>query len=464
MDRPEGGEFGEYDGFALAAAHPPAATPPDRRSPSRHIIVCGLGRFGLKIVEALRERGQKVVVITDQNTREDRILRARELGATVVEGDFRFHEIREEAGIRNARAFILATASDSANLEAALDARNESPSARIIMRLDSDKVAGRLCADFGIDAALSPPVMAARAFTRAALEPPPPPLERPANARAVSVLPRRISAPRRITHRGMPIILLLCLFGLFLGGVVVFRTALELSWVDSIYFTATILTTVGFGDFHLKEQPANVKLFGTLLMFGGVTLIAVISSVLTNFFLSGAATQLRAEQIAGRYRNHIILCGLGSVGFEIAEQLIQRKIPCVIVDVRPEESHTRNLSGRLPLLVGDATDPVVLVRAGVDRARAVIAAVSNDAINLEIGFMTQSLVEERRPARPLRIVLRCFDSDLARRIHARSNAYTLLSSAEIAAPLFVESALTEGTPCAPAPAPSAAPLLAADAV
>jgi Trk K+ transport system NAD-binding subunit len=453
MDRPEHGEFGEYDGFTGAAQ---TATRPETRGPSGHIVLCGLGRFGLRIVETLRERGLKVVVITDHSTREDRILRARELGATVVEGDFRFHDVREEAGIRNARAFILATASDSANLEAALDARTESPSARIIMRLDSDKVAGRLCADFGIDAALSPPVLAARAFTRAALEPPPAPLPRTTDRPVVSVLPRRISAPRRITHRGMPVILLLCLAGLFLGGVIVFRTALELSWVDSIYFTATILTTVGFGDFHLKEQPANVKLFGTLLMFGGVTLIAVISSVMTNFFLSGAATQLRAEQTAQRFRNHVILCGLGSVGFEIAEQLIAQRIPCVIIDCRPEEAHTRNLSGRVPLLVGDATDPVMLCRAGLDRARAVIAAISNDAVNLEIGFTAQSLVEERRPTRPLRIVLRCFDSDLARRIHARSNAYTLLSSAEIAAPLFVEQALTDGTPCSPAPVPETA--------
>ena len=56
----------------------------------------------------------------------------------------------------------------------------------------------------------------------------------------------------------------------------------------------------------------------------------------------------------------------------------------------------------------------------------------------------RSLVEERRPLRPLRIVLRCFDPDLAHRIHAVSDAYTLLSSAELAAPLFVQQATAGG--------------------
>ena len=231
---------------------------------------------------------------------------------------------------------------------------------------------------------------------------------------------------------------------MFLMGVAVFEHALNLSLLDAVYFTASIVTTVGFGDYNLREAPAGVKVFGTLLMFGGVTLIAVISSFLTNFFLSGAAGQLRAERAASRCRGHVILCGLGSVGFEIAEALLTRKVPLVIVDATPEDVQARNLaaSGTVPLLMGDARRPDVLRRAGLDRARALIAATSNDAVNLEIGLIAQSLAEESRPERPLRLVLRCFDPDLAGRIHALSDAYTLLSSGAIAAPIFVDHALS----------------------
>jgi len=49
-------------------------------------------------------------------------------------------------------------------------------------------------------------------------------------------------------------------------------------------------------------------------------------------------------------------------------------------------------------------------------------------------------------------VLRCFDPELARRIHAVSDDYTLLSEATIAAPFFVRTALTHAVSTAQGPA------------
>jgi voltage-gated potassium channel Kch/multidrug transporter EmrE-like cation transporter len=363
-----------------------------------------------------------------------------------VEDDFRFEDARIAAGIKGARAIILATSSDSANLECALDARREYPRLRIVMRLDSEKLAGRLCSDFGIDAVLSPPVLAAPEFARAALR----------DAPAPSVLPSTVKrhpqiASARQANRGLsPLdgrrqsrLLLLALSLLFVSAVLVFHTSLNLRWADAIYFTATIVTTVGFGDFNLQNETTVVKMFGVLLMFGGVTLIAVQSSMLTNFLLSGAATQLRAERMAARMRGHVILCGLGGVGFEVARDLAARGVPVVVIDATPDDLHARLLCARIPIIVGDATNVDVLLRAGLKRARAVVVVTSDDAINLEIGLTAQSVVEEIRPDRPLRLVLRCFDPDLANRVHAISEAYTLLSSAEVAAPIFVREALNQ---------------------
>jgi voltage-gated potassium channel Kch len=79
---------------------------------------------------------------------------------------------------------------------------------------------------------------------------------------------------------------------------------------------------------------------------------------------------------------------------------------------------------------------VILRRAGIGRASALVACTSNDALNLEIGLTAQSVVESRPAGTPLRLVLRCFDAELARRIHAVSANYTLLSEAKIAAAEF----------------------------
>jgi len=414
--------------------------------PHKHVVVCGLGRFGLRIVELLHDANVPTVVITDPGMRPDRKRRATQLGARIVEGDYRFPEVRAEAEVATAGAVVLAASADSSNLECALDIRREQPDVRIVMRLQSDKLASRLQSDFGIHAVLSPPVLAAPAFVRAALQPPPSP--NGAGATAAVRSPRPGLPTKEILLRLNPLdgrrdvrSVMLLLGLMFVFAVVIFHNHMQLSWLDAIYFASTVVTTVGFGDHNLSDTEPMVKIFGILLMFGGVTLIAIVSSLLTNFLLSGALVQYRSERIARRSHGHIIVCGLGSVGLEVAADLKRRKVPLVVVDSTPNDLHARILTARIPILVGDATNPETLQRAGVARAKALIVITSDDAVNLEIGLTAQSVVEEAGRERPLRIVLRCFDPDLRRRIEHLSRAYTMLSSAEIAAPIFVKEAL-----------------------
>ena len=400
---------------------------------SDHVVVCGLGRFGLRIVELLRAQQIAVVAITSPETREDRRVAALELGAQLITGDFRFPDTRDAARMESARALILATSDDLVNLETALDVRGQHAKLCIVMRHSDARLGERLEHDFDISHVLVPPLLAAPHFVEAALAPPP---ER---------LPTRASKSARLALRRAPrtdlSLLMLLLVLLLVGGVLIFHQYLGISYLDAAYFTVTILTTVGFGDYNLHDASPPMKIFGMLLMFGGLLLLATLSSLLTNYILSGAAQQARAEQAARRYRDHIILCGLGSVGYAIAAQLRARNLRVVIVDMTPDDVFFRDLAARTPVLLGDATRAETLMKAGLGRARALIAATSSDALNLEIGLTAQSLVEEYRAERPLQLVLRCFDPGLARRIHRVSQNYTLLSSAELAAPIFVEAAL-----------------------
>ena len=416
------------------------------------MVVCGLGRFGVRVVECLREQDPAVsiTVVTNAATRADRLRRVEALGARIVLGDFRFAETRIEAGIAQASAMILCSSSDTDSLAAAMDARGEAPDLRILMRLDEGRIAHRLMSDFGIDLALSPPALAAPEFSRAALElrpekSGPEPLsakEKRRRRRSRTPLHQRLRLPPSYDTRRPLMLLALLLIILFGAGVEVFQNSLHIPLIDAIYFTASIITTVGFGDYNLQKEGPALKLFGTLLMFGGVMLVALLTSFVTNFFLSGAAAQLRTTRMAERANNHVIVCGLGTVGFEVVRNLIEQRTPLVVIDNAPGSNAVRLLEGRAAVILGDASSEDALMRAGVLRARAVIACLSDDAKNLEIGLTAQTLAQERNSPLPLRLVLRCFDAELARRIHAASSDYTLLSSAEIAAPVFARAALS----------------------
>ena len=399
------------------------------------VVVCGLGRFGLQVVEALRGCGCTVSVISDDRTSQERIERAAAAGARMVTGDFRTPSARRDADVARARAVVLTGASDVDNLETALEIRGESPHVRVVMRHSQARLSRRFEADFGIAAALAPADLAADSFVEAALAAP-----------AASPLPsadRRLSPPRRPIRTEFFAIPLL-LVGIYATAIVVFRHALGLSWIDATYFATTVVTTVGFGDINLLDAPAWVKLFGVGLMFAGVLLIAVTASLLAVFVVTGTADRLRNEFRARRLRNHVVVCGLGAVGTAVARDLYDRGSRVVVIDPTADDELHRETNPRCPVIVGDATRPVILHRAGIERARALIACTSNDALNLEIGLTAQSVAEARRPGGSLRLVLRCFDADLARRIHAVSDNYTLLSEAAIAADVFVARALTDG--------------------
>jgi voltage-gated potassium channel Kch len=396
------------------------------------VVVCGLGRFGLQVVEALRGCGCPVTVVSDADTHPERIDRAEAAGARIVRGDFRTHTVRREAGIARARAVVLTTASDVANLEAALEIRGEAPAVRVVMRHSQPRLARRFEADFGIAAALAPADLAAPAFVEAALAAPA--ASAPPTGRPVAI-PRR---PVRTEFLAIPLLLA----AIYAAAIVVFKFSMGLTWIDAMYFATTIVTTVGFGDINLHQAPAWLKLFGAGLMFAGVLLIAITASLLAVFVLTGTADHLRNELRARRLRNHVVVCGLGSVGTAVARDLHDRGTPVVVIDPEADDELHRETNPRCPVIVGDATRPVILHRAGIERARALVACTDNDALNLEIGLTAQSVAETIRRDRQLRLVLRCFDADIARRIHAVSDSYTLLSEAKIAAEVFVRRTLS----------------------
>jgi Trk K+ transport system NAD-binding subunit len=397
------------------------------------VVVCGLGRFGLQVVEALRGCGCPVTIVADETTRRERIDRAEATGARFVSGDFRAPAVRRHAGIADARAVILTTASNVDNLEAALEIRGESPGVRVVMRHSQPRLSRRFEADFGITAALAPADLAADAFVEAALAAPSTQIVSP-TAGHHAAIPRR---PVRTEYLAIPLLLL----GIYATAIAVFHFTMGLTWVDATYFATTVVTTVGFGDINLQHAPDWMKLFGVVLMFAGVLLIAVTASLLSVFVVTGTAGQFWNEFRARRLRSHVIVCGLGSVGMAVARDLYDRGNHVVVVDPQADDELHRETNPRCPVIAGDATRPVILHRAGVERARALVACTSNDALNVEIGLTAQSVAEASRDGLPLRLVLRCFDADLARRIHAVSDNYTLLSEAKIAAEVFVQRAL-----------------------
>ena len=103
-----------------------------------------------------------------------------------------------------------------------------------------------------------------------------------------------------------------------------------------------------------------------------------------------AAAQVMADAAVGdravaylAAREHVILCGFGRVGQNLARVLESQGHECFAVDLDPARVRSGRAAG-LPVIFGDASDPELLRRAGLAQASAVVVTFADPAVALGI--------------------------------------------------------------------------------
>jgi Trk K+ transport system NAD-binding subunit len=125
-----------------------------------HVVLCGLGHLGFRVLEQLVSSGVEVVVL-EKHRASRQLTHARELGVPVLIRDMKEDQALIDAGIEHARAVVIATNDDMANLEVALDSRRLNPGIRVVMRLFDQKIAAKISGALSVDAAFSSSELAA---------------------------------------------------------------------------------------------------------------------------------------------------------------------------------------------------------------------------------------------------------------------------------------------------------------
>ncbi|RJS25983.1 potassium transporter TrkA [Corallococcus sp. H22C18031201] len=134
-----------------------------------HVVVCGAGRVGYRVVTQLREMGRDVVVV---EKREDAafVSALRDENVPLLIDDTRSPLCLPRTHVKHASAIVCATDDDLANLNIALDARRLNPDIRVVIRLFDDDLGAKVRDTFHVEA-LSSSSLAAPAMALAALDP-----------------------------------------------------------------------------------------------------------------------------------------------------------------------------------------------------------------------------------------------------------------------------------------------------
>ena len=180
------------------------------------------------------------------------------------------------------------------------------------------------------------------------------------------------------------------------------------SWLDYFYMTFITIATIGYGEiFDISHNPA-ARVFTMFVAFTGIAITTYIMSVFTAFLIEGrinaALWRSRMEKNIHKLRQHYIVCGVGRVGHNVANELAATKRPYIVIDeaLPTIELHLQRHPGTM-YIHGDACDDDVLLKGHIETAQGVFAVTGDDSRNLLITITAKQLNPR------VRVVARCHE-------------------------------------------------------
>jgi voltage-gated potassium channel len=195
-----------------------------------------------------------------------------------------------------------------------------------------------------------------------------------------------VGAPRRRAGEGLAVLL-----AVVAGGSLWYWLAEGFTGLEAVYQTITTVTTVGFREVHPLDASGQVATMVIVVIGVGAALYT-----LTQLFEELVETQAdrfgrrRMERRIGRTSGHVVVCGYGRIGAKVAE-LLRHDGDVVVIDHDEDRVVSAFEAGLLALHGDPATDDAVLEEAGVERARALVTALPDDADNVYVVLSARTL-------------------------------------------------------------------------
>ncbi|WP_053948910.1 NAD-binding protein [Halolamina sediminis] len=208
------------------------------------------------------------------------------------------------------------------------------------------------------------------------------------------------------------------------------------SLTDAFYYTLVTGSTVGYGDIYAQTEQARLFAMSAILLSVASFAVAlgVVLTPMIEARLSAALGRMTEQQL-DTFENHVLVLGYGDLTEPILEELEDQAKFVVITE---DETVTRRLTNHdVHVLTADPSDEEPLKNAGIDRARAVIAATNNDA-NDALSILT---ARELNPE--IHIAVGVTARENVSKLK-RAGADTVISPAVIGGHLLVEAAMGRG--------------------
>lgn len=186
------------------------------------------------------------------------------------------------------------------------------------------------------------------------------------------------------------------LFLVITTGTLGYMFVQDWTFVDSFYMTIITISTVGFREVGHLTTPG--KLFTAFLIISSFGTFAYAITSITAYLVGGKYKKyLKEYKLMKKYEkieDHVIICGMGRVGTQVAKDLAAHGTKFIVIESSEEVIAQFEDNPDYLFLKGDSTSDENLVRAGIQRAKALISCMPKDADNLYVVLSAKELNEK----------------------------------------------------------------------
>ncbi len=184
----------------------------------------------------------------------------------------------------------------------------------------------------------------------------------------------------------------LLLLLVIIAGTIGYTVIERWPFLDAVYMTIITISTVGYNEIHPLSTTGRV--FSSALIVGGVGVMLYSATALVQYVIEGHFPNIfgrhRMKEKIEKLSEHIILCGYGRVGQEVAQVFDNEGAAFVVIDENEAATAKAVENGHL-CLQGDATSDDILEQAGIRGAKGLVAALDSDADNIYLTLSAKAL-------------------------------------------------------------------------
>lgn len=182
---------------------------------------------------------------------------------------------------------------------------------------------------------------------------------------------------------------------LLIIGEIGYMILLDVSFIDAFYMTVITISTVGFGEIGTTSSLS--ELFSIFMIFLGVGVVGYAFSTVVAMFVEGKVSDLwkgsKMNKKISALNDHYIICGSGEMAEVIINRFIHENLDFVVITDNREDLDDYSHHDIL-VVEGHSTEESILEKAGIERAKGLIASLNTEVDNIVTVLTARNLNKE----------------------------------------------------------------------